>query len=208
MNQKFHKNITVAILREVGFDVKNNHFIYFFAIHADSRGKYYPNITEKHLNLSRAYRDLKLDYQDFSSLSLKNHHNTNDRECKNRIFTLIQYSKESIMKYDDTKKINYILDSIFHYCNALHFLCDAILPSTLSNSKRKELEERYLTTKLDIHWDDDKNKKFTYKQIKNMIDIFITTTLKSNKNIENVYYNKAKLYTLGLLTAKYIFTKG
>ena len=199
MKARFHKNITETAMREAGFDAKDYPFIKTYSTHADlNRGGIYPNVKEKNLEQYESFKGLKLNYQDYSNLSLSNHHvNYINRD---RILILIEYSKESFIKHRRVK------DGIFHYCNALHFLCDSAIPCTISEPKRNELEKQYLAEILDIHWDDEKNKKFSYGQIENMINNFIDRIEKSENNIKKIYQNKAELYKLGMISAKYVFT--
>lgn len=191
MKSKTHMLITQEILEKIGI---NDSKINSYSVHPDlNRKQKYPGIPD-HIKDEPNYSCLNLDYQDYKGIELDHHHDLYYN--KYRIKMLTEFAKESYDEY------NYYYDALFHYCNALHFLCDSPIPRLpYPEYILNRIQERFDNITIDTQWRNVITEKYCTKDILNMINNLIKILPIKDINDKMIRKTKIRIYKYSLLLA-------
>jgi len=131
-----------------------------------------------------------------------------------RIKKLIFYAKE---EYEEEN----IDDATFDYCNALHFLCDSVIPpldyDDFDHDDQKYIEELFDEVEIDSLWNSNINVKISESLIEEIIEQFCEVSFlfqekmkefdeNGNEEIMNNIEEMMKFVLLiGFVLAKFVF---
>lgn len=178
MLRSTHQKIAYAITRELGF---RNLFL-------DRKAVWPDNPYNK-----------RSQYPGNIDISLDEHHNIEIN--RDRILKLILYANKCYKPYDYD-------NTLFHYLNALHFLCDSTIPSLyeISKQEQKDMGKLYEGVKINPDWNDISKEQLNKSDVKDLIDTFLDDMPVNSNNKDAIAKTMKKTYQNGLKLAKFTFS--
>jgi len=103
-----------------------------------------------------------------------------------------------------------ISDSLFHFCNAIHLLCDSPIPplkSGIDKDDQRFLSDMYDYVIINEDWNNIPKKQFNKIDIDKMIDEFLRKMPINSEDDDDIKKTMKITYQTGLKLGRYVFSR-